>query len=1021
MNMDGLRTAVLAAMSAGKFEEAMETADQLTLAAPESPDGWLLKAKIHMLRSEPRLAVGLVDKAIERDGKSVAAWLQRAFTLHALGELPEATEAIAKAIGLGPGDGRSWLDIGAFHAHTGNPRASIEAVRKAMALDSSLRTEEAAFATLLNALEETGQFHEALELVRKIGPELSSAPPGYLALHEGVGLNGIREPGKALPVLAKAITDGASPEIVAAALVHQGLAHQLLGKPEDAIRSFSRALEMTVGGPQLRDPVRLYMASSHAASGNRKAALEVLRAIEAEHALPWRIAVATGELLGRLGQADHALRLLAATAEKHPAEWLPRYHTAGTQLLLGQWKESLSSIDEALRLAGGEKTAAMLFMKGGALWMLNDPDNALNAFEEAEALDSGVLKDLRYVDLRTSALLRLRRANDAAALMARISSDPALAKSSELAFMSIEVLRQSGQADTALQRLRSLAEGDTSEPGAKPWIVKAAARLMLGKPQAAMDALDRARTADPSVTKNLEYIVLYVPALLALDRHADALALIDAHPPAGPQAPWLELFRMNALAQEKRGSEALQACDRVLQLSRNHPNESILKFAALNQRGWVEAHDKAWEQAAESFARAEKTAQDAGDKVSGVLAMCGRALARFGASVEREGEARRQLRAEALQIAEAAAVLSDQAAFPFITSFAYWSKGTLLTMLEQDEKALLAFRRADAASEAPMVKLALAEAYARLEDHAMALKTFAAAAAIATSAKERGEASRGKAGALYHLGQYESSLDACREAIDAEGETESNLELVGSAYSALGRHEPALRSFRRAWALGTHGRRAVKVAIGLSAQLIAMKRDGEALAFLQQAEVDTEPNGNFYVNLARALMRTGNEGGARSALERAMSLGSPRAAEMLRQWDRAAGGGASWIGFWFGPSRLAQASIGAALVALLLMALAPALLTVNAARDVFPWIEVKKEWQIMLIPIALLGILLALPNLKGFKFAGIEIEVAQPKPEVGRPDIEEMMSAATLSLTSHNVALNPARVANTGAWGPPSR
>jgi tetratricopeptide (TPR) repeat protein len=303
-----------------------------------------------------------------------------------------------------------------------------------------------------------------------------------------------------------------------------------------------------------------------------------------------------------------------------------------------------------------------------------------------------------------------------------------------------------------------------------------------------------------------------------------------------------------------------------------------------------------------------------------------------------------------------------------------------------------------------MVKISLGEAYARLQDHPSALKTFAAAAAMASGTDDRSQAARGKAKALYHLGQYEGCLEACREALDAEGESESSLELLGSAYSALGRHDAAVLSFRRAWRLGTHGQRSVGAAISLSAEFLAQKKNEEALAFLQQAEVDTQPNGSFYINLAAALARTGNHGGARSTLERAATLGSSRAKELIKRWDASAGG-ASWIGFWFGPSPRTHRLIGTTLFVLLLIALFPALMS-DALQPHFPWIRMEKNWQVMLIPIALLSILLALPNLKGVKFAGVEIEVTQPKPETGSPDIDFeregiMVAAPELSFSAN--------------------
>lgn len=885
--------------------------------------------------------------------------------------------------------------------------AAINAGKSEQAID--------AFVTAAQVFEQTGQFQSLLALVRDAGPHLESPPPGYLELHEGIALFGLKEPEKAIAVLTQALSKSTDDNVTARALLHKGYALQVLKQHPEAVATLSRVLEMNVM-PEWRDAARMNIASSSLALGDAQAVLKTVDALEAVDKLPPPIVETFCGILGKIGQPEAVLQRLAMFTAMHPTEYTPWLHVAGAHLALAQWKESIAAVDEALRLAGSKKTAQMLCMKGAALRMLGDFENALKALDDAASLDSAVLKDINYLDLTFLVLTRLHQTDRAAELVRNALEDPALANSTQLAYLHIDSLHRSGQTELASTKMQALADSETSEPGAMPWLIRAGFRLALGRPDGAADALERARKADPAVVQQLFYVMLYAPILMSRDRHAEAVAFIDAQKPDPVKTPFLRLIRANALAQSEKSAEALKECAAILGVSKGHPLEDMLNYGALTLRGWIETQNKSWDSAAASFAEAAKAAQGAGDTLNVVLAMVGQSLVRLGRSLDESGDAARQQRVEALQILDSATKLSEKTVFPFIGALAHWCRGIVLTASEQDEKALAAFRAADAVANVPMVKLSLGGAYVRLEDHNLALKAYTAATTIASSVKERAEAWRGKATALFHLGQFEHCLEACRTAIEVEGETESNLEIMGVTYAALGRSEPALRTFRRGWASGTHGHRSVKIAVGLSAELLSMARNAEAADFLKQAEVDTKPNGSFYLNLAAALMRTQDQHGATRALEEARRLGDPRAHDAIKRLKDAAAAGHTWVGFWFGSSRFVHNMLGGILLFLLLIALVPSLLTAEVAAEAFPWVRMDKEWQVMLIPIALLAVLLTLPNLKGFKFAGVEIDVAQPKPQIERPDMNEMLAVARMSISSQSISLSRATV--TGATAP---
>src|SRR5207247_10813197 len=128
-------------------------------------------------------------------------------------------------------------------------------------------------------------------------------------------------------------------------------------------------------------------------------------------------------------------------------------------------------------------------------------------------------------------------------------------------------------------------------------------------------------------------------------------------------------------------------------------------------------------------------------------------------------------KSEALRIVTQAAELSSTNG-P-VAALAWWSKGNVLSLLEQDEEALLAYERAsNYKPDLVQIHLSLGETLDRLQDHEGAAKAFADAEAAADTPEDKSEAYRGEGRAQHRLERYEEALQACRKAIDANGENE---------------------------------------------------------------------------------------------------------------------------------------------------------------------------------------------------------------------------------------------------------
>src|SRR5207245_308733 len=203
----------------------------------------------------------------------------------------------------------------------------------------------------------------------------------------------------------------------------------------------------------------------------------------------------------------------------------------------------------------------------------------------------------------------------------------------------------------------------------------------------------------------------------------------------------------------------------------------------------------------------------------------------------------------------------------------------------------------------------------------------------------------------------------------------------------------ALRTFRRGWGLGKPSQRSASLALGVSAELLTQGREAEALSFLEKAEKETRFNGQLHFNRGVALYRLNKFGPAARALREAAKLGVPGAGGHADELEGGGTQGQSWLGFWFGSAVWVRKVLGSVLVLLLVMALLPSVLKPDHAPAFLAWLDMSKDWKVMLIPIVLLATLLALPNLKRVAVGKMEIEVSQPEPQVGRPDLNATLKA----------------------------
>jgi tetratricopeptide (TPR) repeat protein len=207
---------------------------------------------------------------------------------------------------------------------------------------------------------------------------------------------------------------------VARAYYNKGNALGELGKPEEALEAFDKAIEL--------DPK---FAQAYYNKGNALGKLgkpeEALVAYEKAIEIDQKDAQAyynKGNALGELGKPEEALEAFDKAIELDP-KFAQAYYNKGNALgKLGKPEEAIEAFDKAIEL--DQKDAQAYNNKGTALWGLGKLEEALVAYEKAIELDQ---KDAQAYNNKGTALWGLGKLEEAlVAYEKAIEIDPKLAQ-----------------------------------------------------------------------------------------------------------------------------------------------------------------------------------------------------------------------------------------------------------------------------------------------------------------------------------------------------------------------------------------------------------------------------------------------------------------------------------------------------------------------------------------------------------------------------------------------------------------
>jgi tetratricopeptide (TPR) repeat protein len=875
----------------------------------------------------------------------------------------------------------------------GNPKSAIDPLKKAIELDPAASDNETIVPLLVIALNEAEQHGEALRTLEEWGktlPKILEEP--MMHLQQGIALNAAGQPEAALEALGKFQESGAEPEMMGFGRLQQGLAVQMLGDHKTALTHF-QAAEKLIRIPLGRALLWLHQARSQIALQNSSAANEALdhAAREPGPFLPaflWQ----RGVLLNTLGRWDDALADLDAYLSAAPEAGAAWDQKASALASLGRFPEAVTALNSAIEFAPTQPVKTrLLLLKSQYLIQTSNADSALTTLEEAARIDPEIEKGAQFVALQVRALLSLSKLKEAAELIRSTKERAEVANDPSFQLFALDSLAACDM-DAMIEFAKSIAAQEPQKNNGLARWTRGAALAFLGSVNESVQELTEAKTVDPSLEKNPGFLTYYIGSLANTGQYEEAMRAADMFVTVASSLPNAHSFRGLALANLERNEEATAEFDKAVELSGPDTIGKLLKSFTLVQKGGVLTAMKQWGNAIETFEKARSLAEEASNFPNQVNALVGQALAVYGRSRTEEESAANASKLEALRLVSNAVGLAEHSVPDPVRAAAWWSKGNILSLLERDEEALIAYAQARKFQpHAAGILLSLGVLYERLEDNERAIEAFSEAAKHGIQPATRAEAWLGKGRALQHLERDEEAIAACREAIALNGENEQILLLLGTAYSALGRHKAALAAFRRGWGLGKPHHRSAELALGVSAELLNLDRNAEARSFLEKAEKDTTFTGQMHLNYGIALYRLKDTGAAAKALRKATQAGVPGAEEYA---DKLAGGGQSrsWLDFWFGPTPWMRKSLGCVLLVILGLALLPAFLTPDALCFL-PWLDLSKDWKVMLIPIVLVAALLVLPILTRFSVGPIEVGVSQPEPKAATLDLDSALKA----------------------------
>ena len=821
-----------------------------------------------------RLGPIITDAGVAEPPSRLAIARAAAYALFArakakLGDDRAAAQARSRAIELwnrhqSDLEGQDYSDLGVALYLAGRAGDAVPALRKA--LGAILANPPETHRYLALALKNCGEAEEAERTLRRA---LEVEPEDDLARVTLAELIAPNNPAEASTILAETVLllanenrleDALSaaatfhsifPEDAGAAFLN-GEILRLVGRDHEAIAAFEGALQL--GGD--RGPV---LASKGAALVGLQRYEEALGILEESTDLAPQLAFGWGtraRVLSLLERLEEAAGAYGTALELEPQlEWA-REELAETLRLLGRYDESLEVLDEGI--AARPNSAFLLGTKGQVLAMRGDSEGALKLIEQALALEPSFL------------WLHISQA---------------------------EILAGEGHFH---QALRALDRPPVVQPADNALVDTMRGRILLaqGKGEEAASAFKRAADFQSSDVIFGEL----GRALLALDRHDEALTAFGQALSLNPRNPMAQAGRGEVCRRLGQFQEALKALDKALAIAGDDAY-------VLGTKGQVLAALERHDEAIESFGAATQLDPSLAWAQSGLvveLATVGREkdsieVLRAMPVEEPAGlEAKAELLLMAGLPAEALAAVDETLELTAPTGARLAIKGRALGELRKLQDSVDALREARELDPSSDIKAQLAESLRLVGEYG---ETLQLVEDVLSREPDYVFALGTKSQALASLGRLEEALEVVDSAVKVDPTYVFGFYTKAQILRELDRPDEASASIEDALKINPQfvGALALKVqtlrdhgdfdgafevldealtvspddpfCIALKGQLFRLQNQHEHAAALLQRAVELDSTmGWAYGELAEALRSLNRDAEAQEALESALEI-----------------------------------------------------------------------------------------------------------------------------------------------------
>ena len=292
-----------------------------------------------------------VQEALRIAPEAAEARLALGVIYRGRGKTPEALQEVRKALALRPNSDDVQRQLSYLLLEDGQGDAALEAARRAVALRDGFGENHNAMGWVLY---HTGRFAEAAAAYRR---QTELQPDNAWAFQMlGTSLMMLGDLDGAVAPYREAIR--LAPD--ARAWANLGNVYYAQGRPPEAVRAFEEAARLEPASGTIRRSLGDARAKASDATGARadwKAAVDLSRkALETNPRDPRQLKN-VALCLAKLGERDEALRAAAAALEAGPASADTRYGVAAVHALVGDPRQALVLLEQALDLGASPSLA----------------------------------------------------------------------------------------------------------------------------------------------------------------------------------------------------------------------------------------------------------------------------------------------------------------------------------------------------------------------------------------------------------------------------------------------------------------------------------------------------------------------------------------------------------------------------------------------------------------------------------------------------------------------------------------